>query len=384
MKTIERLDYPVYISRQYGCTRHDSAVIVLTNGAPAFVRAIQPDVVYPWENIRQIGKVVPADEVDTAVTTAEVERLQAEVDRLKQLHHDSCVSLRDALGLTHDNHDHAGLCEQVTRIRAEWDHLRRYTSPGSLARLERELEETKAAMNRSAAHHVETLAKMRGALTDALGQQPSGERDFDNLCKCVAAIREEWAALRAIGFSKPHMVFDQLAKALGLSNDADANLHTLLKRVAAMRADLDSVTEMRNVLKQQLLEIRADLHKPAAPAPAQVDLGGISPVHVVVGFGKQGMHEEAQAKPVADLQAQNRDQWRATCLANGAKDCTVYFGPGDEVTFVVELQPCLRPAKVLGSIQDALLKEHGLRANDYKLREVRPLVDGVKTSHFQF
>lgn len=56
------------------------------------------------------------------------ERLQAEIDRLKAMHTEKRVALRDALGIAHDNHDHAGLCERVAAMRAEWDDLRRRPS----------------------------------------------------------------------------------------------------------------------------------------------------------------------------------------------------------------------------------------------------------------
>lgn len=132
-----------------------------------------------------------------------------------------------------------------------------------------------------------------------------------------------------------------------------------------------------------------------------VDMGGIANVwranvFAVVGTGRQGVPDKSapcdrgilsqtldqKAKSFHEnnppdtehQQAQNRDQWRATCLANGAKDCTVYFGPGDEVTFVVEMNQNTR--KTISEIKEALMVEHCLPPTSYKLREVRPVFSG--------
>lgn len=375
MKTIS-LDHPVRVYFKDGECHHDSATILIANGFPSFVRGKNPDVIYPWENVNHIIRA--AEDVATAVTAAEVERLQAEVDRLKQLHHDSCVSLRDALGLTHDNHDHAGLCDQVARILAEWDHLRRYTSPGSLARLERDLEDSRTL------HHEHRMA-LRAALSlrdDEATDNVTG--DFKALCERVSSQRKSYES----AYRTAHI------------NSDDA--HRLSNDVANIEADLASVTEQRDVLKRQLEELRADMRKPALPQPVEpggpiwvrvvdttskhfglagrlegisfrgndevwsVDLGGISPVHrqanmfAVVGTGRQGIPEEAKSEPHnhgvlsqsldqkaksfrennppdAEHQPQyhgNGESLRAVATAAGATDCSVFVDDG-QVTLVV-------------------------------------------------
>lgn len=365
MKTVERIDVPVIITRDgNAAARHENAAIVFTHGAPAYIRAQEPFAIYPWDIVRQINRT--SDERNGAkqearTLRAEVERLQAENDHLKALHTEKRVALRDALGLTHDNHDHAGLCAEVKRIRAEWDHLSRYNSPEKLARLELR-----------AKHDRDLLAKSLGVEA----------RDVDHGDLCAIA--------------------------------------------KSMQADLASVTEQRDVLKRQIEELRAEMRKPAMSEPKQVepggpiwvrvvdtnskhfglvgclegiefdskcgdemwsvDLGGIANVRwkanvfAVVDTGRQGPGPNEAPKPDAEhQQAHNRDKWRATCLAYGAKDCTVYFGPGSEMTLVVELKDSYR----LEDVRRGLYNEHGLRPDQFTLREVRPIVDGVKPSAFK-
>lgn len=404
MKTIERIDFPVIITRDgNAAARHERVDIVFTHGAPAYVRAQEPFAIYPWEVVRQINRT--SDEVGAWLDTGgkvddpdlterlrasvaaiaderngakqEAHTWRAEVERLKASNAEHRVALRDALGLTYDNHDHAGLCAEVKRIRAEWDHLSRYNSPEKLARLELRSQHDR----------------------------------------------------------------DMLAKALGV-DARDVDHGDLCARVKSMQADLASVTEQRDVLKRQIEGLRAETRGSALPQPKHVepggpiwvrvvdtsskhfglvgrlegiemdsedgemwvvDLGGIvdvrwrANVFAVIGTGRQGVPEEAKsemrkpAKPDGTVlfptleqkaaafrennppdtehqQAQNRDKWRATCLANGAKDCTVYFGPGDDVTIVVELVHGVH----LDNVTRALGVEHGLRLTDYKIRTVRP------------
>lgn len=268
MKTIKRLDFPLRVYFRDGECYHDSAVIVFTHGAPAYVRASGPFVVYPWENVKHIIKV--ADEAQR-----------------------------------------------------DW--------------------------------------RIESDLTDERNENKQN-------------------AMR-------------------------------------LKADLASMTEQRDVLKRQLEELRAETRGPALPKPKQVEPGGPIWVRVVdttskyfglvgrlmgieqhtskgecwgvdipdlngkdhawsraeafavVGTGRQGPGPNEVSKPDTEhQQAQNRDMWRTTCLANGAKDCTIYFGPGDEVTIVVELVHGVH----LDNITRALGVEHGLRLTDYKIRTVRP------------
>lgn len=324
MKTIESLDFPLRVYFKDGECHHDSAVIVFTHGAPAYVRASGPFVVYPWENIKHIIRV--ADEAQGDGLMGKHKVLREENIRLHKLHTDKRLALHKALGLLDSEElDHAALCERVAMMR-EW--------------------------------------------RDSAG-------------------------------------------------------HPAVAQAARLQLDLASMTEQRDLLKRQLEELRAETRKPAPSQPKQVEPGGPIWVRVVdtssKEFGRVGRLADIEVlrrgpeEWTVDLddvtrvtwpstmfvlagtgrpreehmqvtvtkhdtehqQAQNRDKWRATCLANGAKDCTVYFGPGDEVTFVVELQrPCQSAAKALDAMRQALLKEHGLHANDYRLREVRPLVDG--------
>ncbi len=320
MKAI-KLDHPVRVYFKDGECYHDSATILIANGFPSFVRGKGPDVIYPWENVKHVLRV--ADEVDTAVTAAEVERLQ-------QLHHD-------------------------------------------------------------------TLAKMRCALSEAIGHGSSANADFDGLINATELLRQQWWSTRT--------------RAIDLAKAQEEDQRSIA-----------SLTEQRNVLKRQIEELRADIRKPAAPEPKQVepggpiwvrvvdttskhfglvgrlegiefdsirgdemwsvDLGGIANVYwqanlfAVVGAGRQE-HSSTPPDNAEHQQAQNRDQWRATCLAYGAKDCTVYFGPGDEVTFVVEMAK----GHHVNDLTRALWLDHRLTANkDYNMREVRPIVDGVKPS----
>lgn len=450
MKTIS-LDHPVRVYFKDGECYHDSAAIMIANGFPSFVRGKNPDVIYPWENVKHLTRVADeptepdlterprasvaaiADERNGAkqeahTLRAEVERLQAENDRLKALHTEKRVALRDALGLTYDNHDHAGLCAEVKRIRAEWDHLRRYTSPGSLARLERELEDSRSLHT----EHRQMLRAALGLRDDEATDNVTG--DFKALCERVTMIRQEWSSLRTIGFNKPSVGLDRLAAALGIA-DADVDFYTMLKRVERLRAerlvqdkDLASITEQRDVLKRQIEELRAEMRKPSLPQPKQVEPGGPIWVRVVdtnskhfglvgrivaieeetdsweqrwhvelegglsvlgeparfaviiIGTGRQrpGPNESPKSDD-EHQQARNRDKWRATCLANGAKDCTVYFGPGDEVTIVVEM----KTGHDLNDMRRALASAHNLGYDQYSIREVRPIVDGVKPSAFK-
>lgn len=357
MKTIS-LDHPVRVSVKDGECYHDSAAIMIANGFPSFVHGKGPDVIYPWENVKHVLRV--ADEVDTATTT-EMGLLQAEVERSKQdamrlgtLLTSTVAKVSFALGrAAPDSRDHdtaVDLARDIDKLRDELENAKRgWRVEHEIAEnFKRDLGQAFSEVEQSKRMHLETLAKMRGALTKALGQQLAGERDFDGLCKCAAAIREEWSALRAIGFNKPGVDLDRLAQALGIGDEWDAEFHTLLKharRVASLHEEdqrsITSLIEQRDVLKRHLEELRADMRKPAVPQPKQVepggpiwvrvvdttskhfglagrlegisfrgndevwsvDLGGISPVHrqanmfAVVGTGRQGIPEEAKSEP---------------------------------------------------------------------------------------
>jgi hypothetical protein len=71
------------------------------------------------------------------------------------------------------------------------------------------------------------------------------------------------------------------------------------------------------------------------------------------------------------------DDIRSVCTSNGASECTVYRGPGNELTIVVLLR---RPAEDhirKGSLSDIVeaLTAAGLHPADYTIREVRSRVD---------
>lgn len=84
---------------------------------------------------------------------AEAMERRAEIEQLKALHTKKRIDLRDAIGLTYDNHDHAGLCKRVAEMRQEWDTMRRHASAGTLNAL------TNARTELAVAH--ELIARLR-------------------------------------------------------------------------------------------------------------------------------------------------------------------------------------------------------------------------------
>lgn len=383
MKTIESLDFPlrVYSGNNEYC-EHSSAVIVFTHGAPAYVRASGPFAIYTWEHVQRITGAADKDQepdlaerLRASVVAIADERNGAKQDaiRLGTLLVSVVEKISAALGWTgkrcpdpQDPGAAVDLAGNVRALRDEVAHLR-------------------------ALHAAERLAMHR-----ALGLVDTEDLDHATLCeRAVSLVNNNRAATTT------------------------ANINA--EEVKTLRADLASMAEQRDLLKRQLEELRAETRKPALSQAKQVEPGGPIWVRVVdtsskrfglvgrlvaieeeaeseeqrwhvelenglsvlgaparfavVGAGRQGHGPTDTPQPDTEQQqAQNRDKWRATCLAYGAKDCTVYFGPGSEMTLVVELKDSYR----LEDVRRGLYNEHGLRPDQFTLREVRPIVDGVK------
>lgn len=426
MKTIS-LDHPVHVYFKDGECYHDSAAIMIANGFPSFVRGRGPDVIYPWENVKHIIRVTDesagpevgarlrasvaaiADERNGA--KQETDALRAEVERLKSSNAEHRVALRDALGLTYDNHDHAGLCQEVKRIRVEWDHLSRYNSPEKLARLERRAQ-----------HDRDLLAKALGV--------DARDVDHGDLCARAQSIRLDLASVteqRDVLKRQLEEIRADLASQYP-NRDKPPPGFDISRLPKNLRMTVETAGVWGPNALAEAWRLYEEERNPGLPQPKQVDPGGPIWVRVVdttskyfglvgrlvgiehhttkgecwgvdfpdlngkdhawnraeafviIGTGRQGPGPNEAPKPDTEhQQAQNRDQWRATCLANGAKDCTVYFGPGDEVTFVVEL----KTGTSLDDIKDVLCGAYGFDSTNCKIREVRPIVDGVKPSTFK-
>lgn len=205
MKTVERLDFPVIVTRDGNASaRHEHAAIVFTHGAPAYVRAQEPFAIYPWEVVRQINRT--SDEVGAWLDTGGkvddpdlTERLRASVAAIAD----------ERNGAKQEAH---ALREEVARVQAL---------------------------------HTEHRLALRAALglrDDEAADNATG--DFKTLCERVASLRSNYESAYRVA----HINADDAHR---LSND-----------VANLKADLASVTEQRDVLKRQLEELRAEMRNP--------------------------------------------------------------------------------------------------------------------------
>lgn len=400
MKTIESLDFPLRVYFKDGECHHDSAVIVFTHGAPAYVRASGPFVVYPWENIKHIIRV--ADEAQEPDITERM--LQAEVAALTI---ERTEAKENALRLG------TLLVNVIEKLSAAFGcRAQNPQDPAAATDLADRVKLLRGENARLSGLHTEK----RLALHKALGLSDAEELDHAALCERVAMMRE-WR--------------DEVG-------------HPSVAEAGRLRLDLASVTEQRDVLKRQLEELRAEVqegdsvkrvlqrqvdrlrHEPVLSQPKQVESGGPiwvrvvdasspyfglvgrldnitstrdgddvwevyvidrhkhgntlcfkSESFVVVGTGRNSppvptFEEQVKAcrelNPTDEPNPDNRDSYRATALRAGAKDCTLFVGPKPtDLTFVVEMR---EGAKVFDVVA-ALEHEHGLQPEAYRIREVR-------------
>lgn len=320
MKTIERLDFPLRVYFRDGECYHDSAVIVFTHGAPAYVRASSPFVVYPWENIKHIIRV--ADE--TMEIADELKTARADARRLSTLLVSVVSRVSAAFGRPEpDPLDPGAAHDLAGNVKAICDDLASVTEQRDV--LKRQLEELRAEVQES-----DSVKRVLQRQVDRLRHEPALSQP-----KQVEPGGPIWVR-----------VVDTTSKYFGL------------------------VGRLEGILFRGDEEVWS------------VGFGAIDPVHqqanafAVVGSGRVQICPtfEEQVKtfrelnPPAEPNADNRDSYRSTALRAGAKDCTLFVGPKPtDLTFVVEMR---EGAKVFDVVA-ALEHEHGLQPEAYRIREVR-------------
>lgn len=350
-KTTETLNHPVRIYFDDGECYHERAAIVFTLGAPAYVRAEHPNAIYPWERVQSIIRIADDDENGMRKTAAP----KTERDPLKN------KGVRPgSMADTYLDNERQALIADNERLRETIDHLKEEVGRHANGR---------SRLAKEITAHFNSVAAAAGFTGDDNLSIDDLVSHIANLRADLASVTEERDLLKkslAIRDGRGKNMVNLIAaltKALDLKVAPDPSDETQLGHLVSQVADLfrnraetrrlrdealldlESVTEQRAELRRQLEDLRAELRRPVLQEPK---------------------HEREPAD--ADAAQATRDSIRTTCLSAGAKDCTVYLGPGkDDITIVVEM----RSKYTLSEITEALIRVHGLAPSQYKLREVK-------------
>lgn len=177
MKTIERLDFPIflYVMFQDEPRRHESAVIVFTHGAPAYVRASSPFAIYPWENIKHIIRV--ADE--TMEIADELKTARADARRLSTLLVSVVSRVSAAFGRPEpDPLDPGAAHDLAGNVKAICDDLASVTEQRDV--LKRQLEELRAEMQEGDSVKRVLQRQVDRLRHEPVPSQPLAEPNADN------------------------------------------------------------------------------------------------------------------------------------------------------------------------------------------------------------
>lgn len=179
-KTVERLDFPLRVYFRDGECYHDSAVIVFTHGAPAYVRASSPFAIYPWESIKHIIRVADEDQAPGRIAA-----LEAEVVRLTTSHREKRLALRAALGLRDDEATDnltGELCDRVAYLKRTHDAACRDLASVTEQRdlLKRQLDELRAEVQEGDSVKRVLQRQVDRLRHEPVPSQPPAEPNADN------------------------------------------------------------------------------------------------------------------------------------------------------------------------------------------------------------
>lgn len=328
MKTIERLDFPLRVYFRDGECYHGSAVIVFTHGAPAYVRASSPFVVYPWENIKHIIRVADEDQAPGRIAA-----LEAEVVRLTTSHREKRLALRAALGLRDDEATDnltSELCDRVAYLKRTHDAACRDLASVTEQRdvLKRQLEELRAEMQEG-----DSVKRVLQRQVDRLRHEPVPSQPNQ-----VGPGGPIWVR-----------VVDTTSKHFGLVGVING-----IEYSSRDGREMWSVDLGHTGVSHQDASMFAIVSTGRRPSP-------------IPTFEEQvkSYHEN---NPPSEPNPDNRDSYRSTALRAGAKDCTLFIGPKPtDLTFVVEMREGSRVFDVVAALEH----EHGLAPEAYRIREVR-------------